>query len=133
MTPEAALAYVLITGLVTYTVHTAIVGAIDTAQKFLENRHEIAKLAHKLERRSRKPKPQVLETCPLCEDLGVFKQYPRDELVFYVKCLGRGCATFASPGHFGDETALKDWNRGIVYLPDPEPEEKPPRRIEFNA
>ena len=126
-------AYIIITVIIAYAILKAIDGIRDTVEKLAEKRHEIAKLAHKLERRSRKPKPQVLETCPLCEDLGVFKQYPRDELVFYVKCLGCGCATFAYPGHFGDETALKDWNRGIVYLPDPEPEEKPPRRIEFNA
>ena len=123
---QASIAYIIITVIIAYAILKAIDGIRDTVEKLSENRHEIAQMSHELERKSRKAKPPVLETCPLCEDFGVFKQDSKDELVFYVECRGCGCFTYEYPGNSGDKSALKDWNRGIVYLPDPEPEDKPP-------
>lgn len=110
MTFAAALAYISITAIITYTIHSAIISIIDTVKILLENRYKLAK-------KSRKSKPRVLDTCPLCEDLGVFKNDIADNIGFYVECRVCGCFTWGSDG---DESALADWNRGIVYLPDPE-------------
>ena len=125
----ALIAYVSITGIITYTVHTAIVGAIDTAQRLFENRYKLAVM-------SREAKPAVLNPCPLCEGSGSFKNDSDDTKSFYVECQVCGCFTYAYLGNDGDEYALADWNRGIVYLPDPEekePEEKPEEKPGLEA
>lgn len=80
---------------------------------------------HKLEKKELKiryrPTKPPLQPCRLCGGQSVFVTLDRETpYYFFVMCRVCRCETWKYKGGDGDEYALEDWNRGIVYLPEPE-------------